>query len=67
MTKSERRIKRLEQQSAQDDDAPAPPEAIRLIEAMMGEKMSEEAKRRPQKQGGPLDPELKAMIDKIIA
>jgi hypothetical protein len=67
MTKSERRIKRLEQQNTQDDEELMSPELIRLFEEMMGEKMTEEEKRRPQKRGGPLDPELKAMIDKIIA
>jgi len=65
MIKSERRIKRLEQQSTQDDEELMSPELIRLLEEMMGEKMSEEEKCRPEKRGGPLDPELQALIDKI--
>jgi hypothetical protein len=67
MTKSERRIKQLEQQSTQGDEEIMSPELIHLLEEMLGEKMSEEAKRRPEKRGGPLDPELQALIDKIIA
>lgn len=66
MTKSERRIKQLEQQSTQDDDAPAPPEVIRLIEEMMGEKMTEEEKCRPEKRNAPLDPAIQLMIDKVV-
>lgn len=66
MKNYEKRMKRLEQQNTQDDEKPLSPEMIRLIEELRGEKMSEEEKRQPQKQG-PIDTEIKEEIDFIIS
>jgi hypothetical protein len=65
MTKSERRIKRLEQQGTQDDEELVPAEVIHLMEEMLGEKLTEEEKRRPRKRGA-VPPEVKAMIDTMV-
>jgi len=65
MTKHERRIERIEQCRIVQSDAPACAEVINLIEELSGEKMTEEQKLRPEKRGGPLDPEVKALINEI--